>query len=132
VIGWLFVLAAPKACWLTMLGPSRSCFLLTNAGRGRRQGAPTLNKLEKKEANVLSDDELAILKAIRPGRDALGTGTSEEELQVQFPDRLDIVRQLAAAGYLEVVTIALEETGSPSPDVRVYHLTDRGEAALGS
>jgi hypothetical protein len=81
---------------------------------------------------VLSDDELVILNAIRPGRDALGTGSSEEELQVQFPGRLPVLRKLAAERYVDVVTIPIEETGPPSPDVRIYHSTEKGTAALGS
>jgi hypothetical protein len=79
---------------------------------------------------VLSDDQLEILGAIRPGRGALGTGMSEEELKAQFPDRLHDLRQLAADGYVGVVTVSLEETGPPSPDQRVYHRTDKGEKAL--
>lgn len=80
---------------------------------------------------MFSDEQLEILKTIRPGRGALGTGSSEEELNAQVPERLHHLRQLAAEGYVEVVTISLEETGPPSPAQRVYHLTEKGEAALG-
>jgi DNA-binding PadR family transcriptional regulator len=38
--------------------------------------------------------------------------------------------QLVADGYVEVVALSLEETGPPSPDQRVYHVTDKGEKEL--
>jgi hypothetical protein len=67
---------------------------------------------------------------MRPGRDALGTGSTEEGLRARFPDRLHVLTQLGAARYVEVVALSLEETGPPSSDLRVCQVTNNGEKEL--
>ena len=80
---------------------------------------------------VLSRDQIAILESVRSGPDGQGTPSKENELEQQFPDRMHLLRQLDAEGYVEVVTAEPQETtGPPPPGARVYRLTAKGESAL--
>jgi hypothetical protein len=73
---------------------------------------------------ALSKDQLAILRAVRWGRNGHRSGASEDELAHLFPDHMHLLRQLDAEGYVGAyVTQA-------SPVVRVYHRTDKGETAV--
>ena len=79
---------------------------------------------------MLSRDQLAILKAIQSGPDGQGAGSTEREIEQQFPDHLHFLRQLDAEGYVEVVKIEAEEPELSPPHARIYRITDKGEAAL--
>jgi hypothetical protein len=80
---------------------------------------------------MLSRDQIAILESVRSGPDGQGTGSTENELEQQFPDRMHLLRQLDAEGYVEVVTAEPQETTEPqSSGARVYRLTTKGETAL--
>jgi len=79
---------------------------------------------------VLSRDQLAILRAIQSGPDGQGAGSTEREIEQQFPDHLHFLRQLDAEGYVEVVKIEAEEPELSPPHARIYRITDKGEAAL--
>jgi hypothetical protein len=74
--------------------------------------------------HALSKDQVAILRAIRSGRNGQGSGATEDEIARMFPNHLRLLRQLDAEGYVDdFVTRA-------SPEVRMYHRTDRGEVAV--
>ena len=73
---------------------------------------------------ALSTDQLAILRAIRSGRNGHAAGASEEELAELFPGRMHLLRQLDAEGYVDAYTT---ET---SADLRMYQRTAKGEDAV--
>ncbi len=75
---------------------------------------------------MLSNDQLEMLRAIPPGRG----GSSEEEIERQFPDRMHLLRQLAAEGYVEMATVPIREASQASTDLRIYHVTQKGAAVL--
>jgi hypothetical protein len=75
-------------------------------------------------AAALTKDQLAILRAIRSGRNGQGSGASEDELARLFPDQLHLLRQLDAEGYVDAYVT------KTSPEVRMYQRTDKGEAAV--
>lgn len=77
-------------------------------------------------SGVLSDDQLEMLRAIPPGRG----GSSEEEIERQFPDRMHLLRQLAAEGYVEMATMPIRDAGQASTGLRIYHVTQKGAEAL--
>jgi hypothetical protein len=80
---------------------------------------------------MLSSDHLAILNAIRLGPDGQGAVSTEHELEKQFPDRLHLLRQLDAEGYVEVLRVEIGEAGPSPPESRIYRITEKGEAAAG-
>jgi hypothetical protein len=73
---------------------------------------------------ALSKEQLAILRAIRSGRNGHGSGASEDELAQLFPNHLHLLRQLDAEGYVDAYVT------KTSPEVRMYHRTAKGEAAV--
>lgn len=77
-------------------------------------------------SGVLSNDQLEMLRAIPPGRG----GSSEEEIERQFPDRMHLLRQLAAEGYVEMATMPIRDAGQASTGLRIYHVTQKGADAL--
>ena len=72
---------------------------------------------------ALSTDQLAILRAIRSGRNGHAAGATEEELAELFAGRMHLLRQLDAEGYVDAYIT------KTSPDLRIYQRTDKGEAA---
>jgi hypothetical protein len=79
----------------------------------------------------LSEAQRRILEAIPPGRDVLGAGAGYAELAGLFPGAARTLRELVAAGYVEIVTLSIDETGPEEDDRdRVYCRTDRADAAL--
>jgi hypothetical protein len=79
---------------------------------------------------MLTPEQKEILNGITPGREALGTGSTESELRAKFPNAAVLLPQLEREGYVEVVQIDLAETAPPSPPTRVCHRTDKAEAEL--
>ena len=71
----------------------------------------------------MSKDQLAILRAIRSGRNSDGAGASEKELAELFPARVHLLRQLNAEGYADAYT-------AKASDVRIYQGTEKVEAAV--
>jgi hypothetical protein len=72
----------------------------------------------------LSPDQVAILRAIRSGGNGHGAGASEDELAEVFAGQMHLLRQLDAEGYVD------SHVSEASSTVRMYHRTEKGDAAV--